>query len=116
MAKRRKAGKAKRKWTWPRLPWPRGGGALVATAWAAGAAGLAVAWVMGVPRLEAYASGRHEEGEVTVRFVDVPAWVAPELEAVSRVLGRDVARARAEEIRAIAREMELGKIILVTAA
>ena len=53
--------------------------------------GLIAAWVLGVPRLEAYASGRLRSGgpaqaegreaPFTVRFVSLPAWAHGDLEA-----------------------------------
>ena len=43
------------------------------------AGGLSTAWILGVPRLEAYASRHQEAGVPDVRFVDPPAWVKGEL-------------------------------------
>lgn len=39
------------------------------------------AWILGVPRLEAYASRHQEAGAADVRFVDPPAWVKGELKS-----------------------------------
>ncbi len=103
MAKRR-GGKSRRKTVpgWlrpPEVDWAQTGHTLMGVAWVTAAIGLIVAWVIGVPRLEAYASSRQPAGEtvegspdeLSVRFVDRPAWLAPELEA-------SLARLAAEQV------------------
>lgn len=84
MAKRRRK-KAWRRWSLPRLPqwnvpWPSVGRAVTITAWVAAAGGLVTAWVLGVPRLEAYAVKHQPAAGVQVRLLDVPPWVGPQLE------------------------------------
>jgi hypothetical protein len=54
--------------------------ALVMATWGLGAGGLIAAWALGVPRLEAYASAQQWHGEVEVRFLDAPPWLAEDLE------------------------------------
>ncbi|MHC4416392.1 MAG: hypothetical protein ACYS0G_14045 [Planctomycetota bacterium] len=45
------------------------------------AVGLITGWVLGVPRLEAYASALQWKDDVEIRFVDPPAWVKGDLES-----------------------------------
>ncbi len=53
--------------------------AAVTAAWIVGIAVLLTAWVMGVPRLEAHASSRHESRRIEVEFSDPPSWLKGEL-------------------------------------
>ncbi len=50
--------------------------------WVLGAGGLVTAWVLGTPRLEAYASAHQTRGDVVVRLVDLPTWVEADLESM----------------------------------
>jgi hypothetical protein len=43
-------------------------------AWTAAAIAVAAAWMLGVPRLQAFASNERFAGIVNVRFVDAPRW------------------------------------------
>src|SRR5688572_15708815 len=43
-------------------------------AWTAAIAVLAVAWLVGVPRLQAFASDQRFAEHITVRFIDPPKW------------------------------------------
>ena len=85
MAKRRKGkSRSKSRPGWlrpPQIDWTSTKQTLMGAAWVTAAIILGVAWVIGVPRLEAYASGHQPAGDSEVRFVDPPAWLAPELEA-----------------------------------
>ncbi len=62
--------------------------------WVLGVGGLATAWALGTPKLEAYASAHQPDSDVVVRLVDLPAWVQPELasmlvETATRHIGTD---------------------------
>ena len=86
MAKRR-GKKSIRRWRLPKLlqwdlSWATSRGALVAVVWVLGAGGLVTAWVLGTPRLEAYASAHQADGDVVVRLVDLPTWVEADLESM----------------------------------
>ncbi|MCZ6736140.1 MAG: hypothetical protein O7C65_10165 [Planctomycetota bacterium] len=48
--------------------------------WALAVGGVITASVLGVPRLQAYASDRQQMGEIEVRFVNSPAWVTGDLQ------------------------------------
>ena len=50
------------------------------TAWAVAAGGFVTAWVLGVPRLEAYAAKHRSAADVQVRLLDLAPWVGQELE------------------------------------
>jgi hypothetical protein len=52
-----------------------------ASAWMAGVAGFVALWTFGVPKLQAFASIRESvpSHEITIRFVDQPAWVRESL-------------------------------------
>lgn len=80
MAGRRKS-RSKRRWTLPEIDWVSAGRALVGSAWLAGLGGVVGAWIICVPRLEAYASSRRPAGELEVRFVNPPEWVGDDLVA-----------------------------------
>ena len=81
MAKRRRSKRA-RLWKLPQLDieWLTARSALAAAGWVLAAGGLVAAWVLGVPRLEAYASARQAAGEIEVRFLDPPSWLDDDLE------------------------------------
>ena len=53
--------------------------ALVVATWVLVGGVFVAAWVLGVPRLEAYASAQQWHGEVEVRFVDPPPWLGDDL-------------------------------------
>jgi len=100
MAKRRKSRrKSRKRWTLPELPqwnvsWPSARRASIAAVWIAGTGGLVAAWVLGVPRLEAYAVDHQRTGSVEVRLGKIPPWVEPQLEAMlaetaARSIGTD---------------------------
>jgi hypothetical protein len=66
----------------------------IVAAWVVAAGGLIAAWVLGVPRLEAYAVDHQQTGAVEVRLGEIPPWVEPELETtliqtVARSIGPD---------------------------
>jgi hypothetical protein len=50
-------------------------------AWGLAAGLLVVAWALGVPRLEAYASDRQALGPVEVRLLNAPPWMSGDLKA-----------------------------------
>ncbi|MHC4828128.1 MAG: hypothetical protein ACYTEY_16360, partial [Planctomycetota bacterium] len=81
MAKRKRS-KRKSLWKMSELDfnWITARRALVMATWGLGAGGLIAAWALGVPRLEAYASAQQWHGEVEVRFLDAPPWLAEDLE------------------------------------
>ncbi len=86
MAKRRGKKPAGR-WRLPKLPqwdlsWVTSRGTLVTALWVLGVGGLVTAWVLGTPRLEAYASAHQADGDVVVRLVDLPTWVEADLESM----------------------------------
>lgn len=90
MAGRRKSRKTGR---WPgrlRMPalpsvslpdWNATRTGLVVGAWVVAAGAVAAAWVLGVPRLEAYASAHQATDEVQVRFLASPTWVEGDFES-----------------------------------
>ena len=85
MTKRRRK-KTWRQWSLPRPPqwivsWPTPGRAVVITAWVVATCGLVTAWVLGVPRLEAYAAEHRSVADVQVRLLDLAPWVGPALES-----------------------------------
>ncbi len=86
MAKRRGKKPAGR-WRLPKLPqwdlsWAAARGTLVAVVWVLAVGGIVTAWVLGTPRLEAYASAHQAGGDVVVRILDLPAWVEADLESM----------------------------------
>lgn len=95
-----KSKKRKRKWKLPALSLPKWDAVRttsVALGWVIAAGALVVAWVLGVPRLEAYASARRAPDQIHVRFRDPPAWIRGELESVllasaAHVIGNDPLR------------------------
>lgn len=95
MAKRRKSKRnSGSRWTLPKLPqwnasWPSALRVSKAAVWVVAAGGFVVAWVLGVPRLEAYAVDHQRPGPAEVRLGEVPQWVEPELETM---LARTAAR------------------------
>lgn len=54
----------------------------VTVVWVLGIAGLVTAWVLGTPRLEAYATAHQPGTDVVIRLLDLPDWVDPDLEAM----------------------------------
>jgi hypothetical protein len=93
--RKRKQSRRKRAWKLPELDfeWLDARKVLVVAAWALGAGGLVSAWVLGVPRLEAYAAAQPQPDGVEVRFLDRPPWLDGDLEA-------DLVRAAQETIDA----------------
>ncbi len=84
---KRRGKKSARRWRLPKLPqwdlsWATSRGTLVAVVWVLSAGGLVTAWVLGTPRLEAYASAHQADGDVVVRLVDLPTWVEADLESM----------------------------------
>lgn len=68
--------------------------AMTIAGWIMAAGGLVTAWIMGVPRLERYASTRHVAKSVQIRFTNPPGWLGGDLEkelvlAVSRHIDPD---------------------------
>jgi hypothetical protein len=80
---RRNRPKRKRGWSMPEfgVDWGKGRRALIVATWVLGAGGLAAAWVLGVPRLEAYASAQPWPDQVEVRYLDPPSWLEDDLQA-----------------------------------
>lgn len=86
MAKRRGKKPAGR-WQLPNFPqwdlsWATSRGTVATIVWVLAVGGIVTAWVLGTPRLEAYASAHHVGGDVVVRLVDLPTWVGADLESM----------------------------------
>ncbi len=52
---------------------------LVGLAWVLAVAVVVGAWIIGVPRLQAFASHDRFAGRIEIRFVNTPAWLTPEI-------------------------------------
>lgn len=61
------------------LPWPAQGPYWRGAAWLVGLGGLTAAAVIGVPRLQASVVGTLPATDVTIEFIDRPAWVHGDL-------------------------------------
>jgi len=53
---------------------------LIPTAWVLLVAGVITLWIMGVPRLQAYATQTQYESEIEIGFVERPAWIKDEIQ------------------------------------
>ena len=54
---------------------------LLPAAWVLSIAGVITLWIMGVPRLQAYATQSQYESEIEIRFDERPAWIKDEIQA-----------------------------------
>jgi hypothetical protein len=52
---------------------------MIGVAWSVAIAAVVSAWILGVPRLQAFASHARFADRVEVHFVSIPAWVTPEI-------------------------------------
>ena len=52
---------------------------LIPTAWVLLVAGVITLWIMGVPRLQAYATQAQHGSEIEIRFDETPAWLKDEI-------------------------------------
>lgn len=54
---------------------------LIPAAWVLLVAGIITLWVIGVPRLQAYAAQAQYESQIEIRFDEKPAWLKDEIQA-----------------------------------
>lgn len=64
---------------------------LIPTAWVLLVAGVITLWIMGVPRLQAYATQAQHESQIEIRFDERPAWLKDEIQAsLMRIAGANL--------------------------